>query len=60
MSLRTLFSHRPPTTGIHLLSDPFPERLNRRVSIFTRAENLASQREYLSSFGRLRLFVGQK
>ena len=42
------FTHRPPSSGIHLLSDPFPERLNRTAPLFTRAEILSSQREYLT------------
>jgi len=27
MKKAPLFSHRPPTTGVHLLSDPFPAHL---------------------------------
>jgi hypothetical protein len=46
------FTHRAPSSAIHLLSDPFPERLNSTTSLFARAENLASQREYLASARR--------
>lgn len=48
------FTHRPPSSGIHLLTDPFPERLNGRTSLFNRAETLSSQREYIASAGRSR------
>jgi hypothetical protein len=54
------FSHRPPTSGIHLLSDPFPERLNGTTSLFSRAESLSSQREFLAASQRLRVVTGAK
>jgi len=55
------FTHRPPSSGIHLLSDPFPEHLNGVVSLFSRAETLSAQREYLAASRRLRvLAVGKK
>ncbi len=52
MKALQLFTHRPPTSGIHLLSDPFPERLNGATSLFTRAETLSSQREYIAASRR--------
>jgi hypothetical protein len=55
MTRTQFFSHRPPTSGIHLLTDPFPERLNGQTSLFTRAETLSSQREFIASSGRLRM-----
>jgi hypothetical protein len=55
MTRTQFFTHRPPSSGIHLLSDPFPERLNGQTSLFTRAELLSSQREFIASSGRLRL-----
>ena len=54
------FTHRPPTSGIHLLSDPFPARLNASASLFNRAEALSSQREFIASSGRLRLATALK
>ncbi len=48
-----LFTHRPPTSGIHLLSDPFPNRLNSDISLFSRAETLSSQREFIASTRRI-------
>ena len=42
------FFHRPPTSGIHLLSDPFPIRLNADTSLFKKAETLSLQREYIA------------
>jgi len=47
-----IFSHRQPSSGIHLLSDPFPPRLNASTSLFERAEKLSSQREFISSSTR--------
>jgi hypothetical protein len=44
-----LFRHRAPSSGIHLLCDPFPERLNYSMSMFNRAETLSSQREYIAA-----------
>lgn len=49
MKALQLFTHRPPTSGIHLLSDPFPERLNGSTSLFTRAENLSYQRAHFAA-----------
>jgi hypothetical protein len=43
------FSHRPPSTTIHLLSDPFPVRLNSSATLFERAELLSSQRTFIPS-----------
>ena len=40
-------------SGIHLLSDPFPTRLNSSTTLFERAESLSSQREFLSSTRRI-------
>jgi hypothetical protein len=56
------FSHRPPSSGIHLLTDPFPERLNGTTSMFSRAENLSAQREFVaaSSSQRIRLVTTLK
>ena len=42
-----------PTSGIHLLSDPFPPRLNASSSLFERAEMLSSQREFLACTRRI-------
>jgi hypothetical protein len=52
MKALQLFTHRPPTSGIHLLTDPFPERLNGATSLFTRAETLSSQRAYFAASRR--------
>jgi hypothetical protein len=60
MKALQLFTHRPPTSGIHLLSDPFPERLNTSTSLFSRAESLSSQREYIAASRRLRLPAAKK
>jgi hypothetical protein len=53
MKALQLFTHRPSTSGIHLLSDPFPERLNGSTTLFNRAENLSSQREYIAASRRI-------
>jgi len=53
MNALQIFTHRRPTSGIHLLSDPFPNRLNATSSLFERAENLSSQREFLASTRRI-------
>jgi hypothetical protein len=55
MNALQIFTHRRPTTGIHLLSDPFPNRLNATTSLFQRAETLSSQREFLTSTRRVTL-----
>ncbi len=61
MNRLQFFTHRPPTSGIHLLTDPFPERLNGVTSLFSRAETLSAQREYIAASRRLRvLAAGQK
>jgi hypothetical protein len=60
MNALQLFTHRPPTSGIHLLSDPFPERLNGSTSLYTRAENLSSQREYIAASRRLPVLAAKK
>jgi hypothetical protein len=49
MKALQLFTHRPSTSGIHLLCDPFPERLNTSRTMFSRAETLSSQREYIAA-----------
>jgi hypothetical protein len=54
------FTHRPATSGIHLLSDPFPARLNGTTSLFSRAESLSAQREFLAASQRLRVVTGIK
>jgi hypothetical protein len=59
MTRTQYFTHRPPTLGIHLLTDPFPERLNRTTSLFSRAETLSSQREYIASCASKRLGATQ-
>jgi hypothetical protein len=46
------FAHRPPTSGIHLLADPFPVRLNSSTTLFARAEMLSSQREHIAASRR--------
>ena len=58
----SFFSHRPPSSTIHLLSDPFPERLNGSTTLFSRAESLSSQREFIaaSSSQRIRVVTGSK
>jgi hypothetical protein len=53
MKALQIFTHRRPSPGIHLLSDPFPMRLNATTSLFERAEMLSSQREFLSSTRRI-------
>jgi hypothetical protein len=53
MKALQIFTHRRPTSGIHLLSDPFPGRLNASTTLFERAEMLSSQREFLSSTRRM-------
>jgi len=50
------FSHRPPS-GVHLLNDPFPERLNGSTTLFSRAEAISAQREYLAASRRLRVLA---
>jgi hypothetical protein len=55
MNTFQIFTHRRPTSGIHLLSDPFPNRLNSQTSLFERAEMLSSQREFLTSTRRVSL-----
>ncbi len=49
MNALQIFTHRRPSSGIHLLSDPFPTRLNASTTLFERAEMLSSQRAYLAS-----------
>jgi hypothetical protein len=49
MNRPQFFTHRLPKPGIHLLSDPFPERLNGSTTLFNRAEKLSSQREYIAA-----------
>ena len=49
MKALQLFRHRAPSSGIHLLCDPFPERLNFSTTLFSRAETLSSQREYIAA-----------
>jgi hypothetical protein len=53
MNAVQLFTHRPPSSGIHLLNDPFPERLST-PSFFARAETLSAQRAYIAASRRLR------
>jgi hypothetical protein len=53
MNAFQLFTHRPSTSGIHLLSDPFPIRLNASTTLFERAELLSSQREYIAPTRKL-------
>ena len=55
MNTFQIFTHRRPSTGIHLLSDPFPNRLNATTSLFQRAETLSFQREFLTSTRRVSL-----
>ena len=55
MNAFQVFTHRRPSPGIHLLSDPFPIRLNASTTLFERAELLSSQREFLSSTRRIPL-----
>jgi hypothetical protein len=62
MTRPNIFSHRPPSSGIYLLTDPFPERLNGSTSLFSRAESLSSQREFIaaSTSQRLRVVTSAK
>ncbi len=60
MTAFQIFTHRRPTSGIHLLSDPFPNRLNSSSSLFERAESLSAQREFLSSTRKLPLLEFRK
>ena len=60
MKALQLFTHRPPTSGIHLLSAPFPDRLNSTTSLFSKAESLSAQREYIAVARRLRLPAAKK
>jgi len=53
MKALQLFAHRRPSSGIHLLSDPFPERLNTSTNMFSRAVTLSSQREYIAASRQL-------
>jgi len=54
MNAFQIFTHRRPASGIHLLSDPFPIRLNTSDNtLFERAGLLSSQREFLSSTRRI-------
>lgn len=55
MNAFQIFTHRRPSAGIHLLSDPFPMRLNATTTLFERAETLSSQREFLASTRRIPL-----
>ncbi len=57
MNRPQLFTHRPPSSSVHLLSDPFPERLNGMTSLFSRAETLSAQREYIAASRRLRVLA---
>jgi hypothetical protein len=60
MNRPQFFAHRLPSSGIHLLSDPFPERLNGTTTLFKRAESLSAQREYLAASQRLRIVTSAK
>jgi hypothetical protein len=60
LSRTQFFTHRPPSSGIHLLSDPFPARLNGTMPMFARAEALSTQREFIASSGRLRMAAAAK
>jgi hypothetical protein len=53
MKALQIFTHRQPSSGIHLLSDPFPTRLNAQTTLFERAELLSAQRDFLSSTRRI-------
>ena len=53
MNAIQIFTHRRPSSGIHLLSDPFPTRLNASSTLFERAETLSSQREFITSTRRI-------
>ncbi len=55
-----IFAHRRPTSGIHLLTDPFPPRLNSSSTLFERAEMLSAQREYLASTRRINVELKRK
>jgi hypothetical protein len=52
------FTHRPPSSGNHLLSDPFPERSNEgATSLFAQEETLSARRAYIAASKRLRMYV---
>ncbi len=38
------FTHRPPSTGIHLLNDPLPERIESPASVRVSSEQLVSKK----------------
>jgi hypothetical protein len=59
MNAFQIFTHRRPSSGIHLLTDPFPTRLNASTTLFERAETLSSNREYIASTRRI-LTAAQK
>jgi len=42
---KLLFAHRPPSPGIHLLSDPFPERVQSPSSLRAENEDLISSKQ---------------
>jgi len=55
MNAVPLFSHRPPSTKIHLLCDPLPERWNPDIaSLFSRKETLSARPAYIAASKRLR------
>jgi hypothetical protein len=60
MNRPQFFTHRSPSSGIHLLSDPFPQRLNGDMTLFSRAETLSAQREYIAASRRLRVMAVNK
>jgi hypothetical protein len=60
MKTLQFFSRRPSASGLQLLTDPFPERLNARTSLFEQAGNLSAQREFISTSGRLRMTTAEK
>jgi hypothetical protein len=50
-----LFSHRPPSTKIHLLYDPEPERWNPDIAaLFSRKETVTGRQAYIAGSKRLR------
>ncbi len=60
MNALQIFTHRRPASGIHLLSDPFPIRLNASTTLYERAELLSFQRTFMSSTRRLPATVDLK
>ena len=56
-----LFSHRPPSSTIHLLNDPLPERWSADVTaLFSRKETLSARQAHIAASGRVRATSAKK